>query len=197
MNRERRGELNLLLLRQAYLTRLIQEGQLGRLGEWRSVQEAIQLWYERESEKVILQSRADDISVNEKVRIYHHDLHKKNMKRSSILKLQTETGLLEGHDQCARYLEDQVADLLLHPAPLHQEARDCLLEEVHEVFSEEDNENFLAVPDEDEVKEVLNKSNLLAAPGTDGIPSLLYHECWPAMKEKFTEVIQATGCLRI
>ena len=41
------------------------------------------------------------------------------------------------------------------------------------------------------MKKVLNKSNLLAAPGTDGIPSLLYHECWPIMKNRFTEVIQA------
>ena len=44
---------------------------------------------------------------------------------------------------------------------------------------------------EKEVKIVLNKSNLLAAPGTDGIPSLLYHECWPVMKGRFTEVIQS------
>ena len=191
INRERRGELNLLLLRQAYLTRQIQQGNIGKLGELRTVQQAIQHWYERESEKIILQSRADDVNINEKVRIYHHDLHKKNMKRSSILKLQTERGLLEGHDLCASYLEDQVGDLLLHPAPLHQGARDCLLEEVEKVFSEEDNQKFMVLPDEDEVKEVLTKSNLLAAPGTDGIPSLLYHECWPIMKEKFTQVIQS------
>ena len=94
MNRDRRGELNLLLLRQAYLTRQIQLGQLRKLGELRSVQNDIQHWYESESEKIILQSRVEDISVSEKVRIYHHDLHKKSMKRSSILKLQTEKGLL-------------------------------------------------------------------------------------------------------
>ena len=123
MNREMRGELNLLLLRQAYLTRHLQQGQLRKLGELRAVQTEIERWFERESERVILQSRSDDISRSEKVRIYHHDLHKKNMKRSSILKLQTEHGLLEGHEECARYLEGQVADLLLQPAALHQEAR--------------------------------------------------------------------------
>ena len=32
INRERRGELNLLMLRQAYLTRLLQLGQLEKLG---------------------------------------------------------------------------------------------------------------------------------------------------------------------
>ena len=191
INRERRGELNLLLLRQAYLTRSLQLGQLEKLGEFRSVQLAIGQWYKRESEKIILQSRVDDVSQNEKVRIYHHDLHKKNLKRSSILKLQTENGLLEGHDLCASYLEDQVANLLLHPAPLHQEARDCLLQEVHVVFSEQDNDRFMKLPDEKEVKEVLDKSNLLAAPGTDGIPSFLYHHCWPIMKTKYTKVMQA------
>ena len=37
----------------------------------------------------------------------------------------------------------------------------------------------MKIPDEKEVKEVLDTSNLLAAPSTDGIPSLLYHHCWP------------------
>ena len=148
INRERRGELNLLLLRQAYLTRQAQLGNFRKLGELRSVQQDIQHWYEKESEKIILQSRADDIGMNEKVRIYHHDIHKKNLKRSSILKLQTERGLLEGHAQCASYLEDQVADLLLQPAPLHQGARDCLLAEVQKVYSEEDDAKFLKIPDE-------------------------------------------------
>ena len=191
INRERRGELNLLFLRQAYLMRRIQLGNLVKLGEFRSVQEEIQLWYEKESKRVILQARAEDINLNEKVRIYHHDIHKKNIKKAAILKLQTERGLLQGHAECANYLEDQVADLLLHPAPLHQGARDCLLAEVQQVFSEEDNKKFLRIPDEKEVREVLNSSNLLAAPGTDGIPFLLYHECWQILKGSCTKVIQA------
>ena len=130
-----------------------------------------------ESAKVILQSKSDDVSMSEKVGIYHHDLHKKIMERSSILKLQTEHGLLEGNDECARYLEDQVADLLLQPAVLHQDARDILLDEVEHVFTQRDNENFARLPDEKEVKKVLDFSYLLAAPGTDSILSLLYHEC--------------------
>ena len=113
------------------------------------------------------------------------------MQRSSILKLDTEKGVLEGHDQCASYLEDQVSHLLLHPAPLDQVARDCLLEEVQPVFSPADNDALFKVPDEEEIKKVLDRSNLLAAPGTDGIPSLLYHECWEIMKTRFTEVVQA------
>ena len=191
MNREKRGELNLLLLRQAYLTKLLQNGDLDKLGELRIVQQAVEGWYERESQKVILQAKVDDVQQNEKVRIYHHDLHKKSMKRSSILKLETEKGVLEGHKLCAGYLEDQVAHLLLNPAPLDQQARDSLLDEANKVFTQVDNDKFAKVPEEREIKEVLAKSNLLAAPGTDGIPSLLYHECWEIMKCRLTDVVQA------
>ena len=49
----------------------------------------------------------------------------------------------------------------------------------------------MKIPDEKEVKEGLDKSNLLAAPSTDGIPSFLYHHCWPIMKTKYTKVMQA------
>ena len=65
------------------------------------------------------------------------------------------------------------------------------MKEISPVFSEKDNTMFKAVPTEKEVKEVLSNSNLLAAPGTDGIPSLLYHECWNVFKEPLTEVAQA------
>ena len=90
--------------------------------------------------------------MNEKVRIYHHDLHRKHLKRSSILKLQTEAGLLEGHEQCSSYLEQQVADLLTHPGLLDPAAQELLLGEVQQVFTAEDNVKFLAVPGLSDVK---------------------------------------------
>ena len=90
LNSEKKGELNMLLLRQAYLARKLQAGDLSQFTELRCVQVQIKSWYEKESEKILLQSRSDEVSMNEKVRIYHHDLHMKHLKRSSILKLQTE-----------------------------------------------------------------------------------------------------------
>ena len=129
--------------------------------------------------------------MNEKVRIFHHDLHKKHLKRSSILKLQTDSGAVEGHDEYAQFLEIQVADLLLHPAPVDDAARNIMLGEVEKVFTEEDNKVFLTLPEMSDVKKVLSKSNLLAAPGTDGIPSLLYSKCWDIMGPSLTEVVQA------
>ena len=116
---------------------------------------------------------------------------KKHLKHSSILELETKVGLKEGHQQCASYLEQQVADLLTNPALLDQAARDVLLEEVEHVFSAEDNEKFLSLPSLSDVKKRVSASNLLAAPGTDGIPSLLYSKCWDVIGPALTEVVQA------
>ena len=97
LNREKRGQLNLMLLRQAYLARKLQRGDFSCYAELRCVQVEIDEWYQNESQKVLLQSRSDEISMNEKVRIFHHDLHKNHLNRSSILKLQTDSWVVEGH----------------------------------------------------------------------------------------------------
>ena len=96
-----------------------------------------------------------------------------------------------GSSDCANYLEEQVGDLVLNPAPLYQMAQDLLLDEIQPVFSASDNAKCKAVPDEEEVKEVMSASNLLASPGTDGIPSMLYNFCKDIMKEAFTIEVQA------
>ena len=134
---------------------------------------------------------SDEVSSNERVRIFHHDLHKKHLKRSSILKLETESGLLEGHSQCAAYLEDQVSQRLLNPSAVDQAARDTMLAKVMQVFTEKDNKGMLSMPKMDDVKKVVSSANHIAAPGTDGIPSLLYHNCWDIMGQSLTEVVQA------
>ena len=111
---------------------------------------------------------------SETVRIYHHELHSKQIKRTSILKLQTETGMLEGHAACSKYLEDTVGDLLLHPANLDRAAQTTLLKEVKKVFTNKDNEMFLKAPTKEEVKESLWSAKVNAAPGTDGLTNLVY-----------------------
>ena len=111
--------------------------------------------------------------MNEKVRIYHH-IHKKHVKRSSILKLQTEEGLVEGHSECAAFIESQVGHLLLNPGVLDMAAREVMLQEVDKVFTEQEHVKLLTLPTAQDVKKVISKSNLYAAPGTDGVPSLLY-----------------------
>ena len=191
LNNERRSELNLLLLRQAYLTRKLQNGNLYKLPELKGVQLLISLWYDKECEKVKHQSRVDEISQSEKVRIYHHELHHKHIRKSSILKLQNGDTLLEGHSACAGLLEQAVGELLLHPVELDLAAQTCLLNEVESVFTEADNLMLSAPATKQEVKDAIAASNLHASPGTDGITSLLYNTCWDIIGDPLTEVIQA------
>ena len=190
MNKERRNNLNLLLVRQSYLTRKIQNGQANKLSELKHVHLLIEQWYDEECAKIALQSRTDDVQKSEKIRIYHHDIHQKLIKKSAILKLDTDDGLLEGHDKCSKYLEDSVADLLLHPALLDPAAQEVLLSEVQTVFTEDDNKKICAVPSKDEVKEVVFDSNQHAAPGTDGLTAYLYSQCWDQLGDPLTEVAQ-------
>ena len=77
LNRESRGLLNLLLLRQSYLARKVQTGHTEKLAELRTVQAEIESWYEKESKKVVLQAKTDDVCQSEKVRIYQHEEHEK------------------------------------------------------------------------------------------------------------------------
>ena len=143
INMEKQGHLNLLLIRQVYLATKLQQGNMDAWPSLRRVQIEIDTWYQQESEKILLQSRCTDISLNEKVSAYHHDLHKKHLKRSSILKLMTENGLIEGHKKCAEYLEQKDSDLLRTPAPNYESAQNLLLNEVMSCFTVKDNEILL------------------------------------------------------
>ena len=67
MNKERRGLLNLLLVRQAYLASKLLNGDLSCYTDLEEVKLRISDWFHRESEKIILLSRAHDINMNEKV----------------------------------------------------------------------------------------------------------------------------------
>ena len=191
INKERHGKLNLLLLRQSYLVAKLQAGKLDKLAELKQVQTEIQIWHAKECDKIKLQAITDEIDSAENVRIYHHELHAKHLKRSSILKLSTEHGVLEGHEACSKYLENEVSNLLLHPAVLDEAAQDALLQEVRPVFTKEDNAMLLKAPNKEEVKESLWSSNSNAAPGNDGLTNLVYKQCWDVLGDSLAEVAQA------
>ena len=118
-------------------------------------------------------------------------VYQKHLKKTSILKLQTSEEILEGHSACANFLEQSVGELLLHPAELDSAAQTCLLNEINPVFTHSDNEMLLTPPTKKDVLEVITNSNLHAAPGNDGIPSLLYSFCWDILGDPLTEVMQA------
>ena len=189
INKDRRGILNLLLIRQAYLTMKLQQGMNHKLGELKEVHQLINAWYQQESKKVQHQSRIDEFIKDEKTTLYHHELLSKVIKKTSILKLQTERELLEGHAACASYLEKTVEDLLLHPAELDLRAQETLLNEIEVVFTEEDNEKFMTAPTKEDEFKVISSSNLLAAPGSDGIPCLLYKEHWDLLGDSLTDIM--------
>ena len=186
-DKDRNEELNILLIRQSYLVRKIQCGEHHRLAELKQVQSLIMLWHSKEAEKVKMQSRTDELNESENVRIYHHELQRKRIKRSSILKLETGAGMLEGHQACADYLEQTVEDMMLHPAELYQASQEYLLSEVDPVFTPEDNILLLKQPSREDVLDTLAASNLHAAPGTDGITSYFYKHCFHMVGEPLTE----------
>ena len=92
---------------------------------------------------------------------------------------------------CAQYLEKCVEDLLLHPAQLDVAAQATLLSEVDPVFSPADNQMLLSAPTKEEVEDTLAESNLHAAPGTDGLTSFFYKECFNTMGDPLTEFVSA------
>ena len=94
MRKEKRSHLNLLLIRQAYLTRKIQSGLTNKLTELKNVQFQIEKWYEQECAKIAIQSKSDEIHESEKIRIYHQKQHQKLIKKSAILKLDTSEGII-------------------------------------------------------------------------------------------------------
>jgi hypothetical protein len=190
LNKERKSLLNLLMMRQCYLTKKVQTGETEMLPALREVQLRVVEWFETEVEKVKNQSRVEDIKTSQKVRIYHHELHRKNYKRSYILKLQTEHGLLEGQAACAQYLQSKVEELLHHPAQLDPTAQNILLAEVDKQFTEKDNKMLIAQPTKDEVEESVKTSNVNDAPGSDDITSLVYRECFSILGDALTEVAQ-------
>ena len=195
INQDRRSRLNLLLLRQAYLVRKVQLNQSERWANWIAelvgVQAQIQAWYREVAEKIQHQSRVQEYQMSEQTRKYHHELHQKHNRRSSILKLKTDSGIIEGHDPCAEYLENLVADLLLKQAELDTTAQDVLLNELDSKVTEEENNMLGKIPDKEEVLATLKAANTHAAPGTDGITSLFYSVCWETMGEALTDVVKA------
>ena len=191
INKEQRNILNALVCKQSYFVQKIQQGEFGLLKSLKEVQSSIQTWYQEECQKILLQSRTKDINSHESVRIYHHEIHANYLKKSSILKLNTEKGVLEGHSACASYLEEAVGDLLLHPAALCDSSQETLLKEVRVVFTDKDNDLLLKEVTKEEVKNSLMTANMDAAPGTDSLTNLVYKECWGILGDSLTEIAQA------
>ena len=196
---EKMRRINLLQLRQSYLIRKIQEEGRGRGNErgpvhhhlvnLRIVQSEIKQWYIEESEKIKIQSKVDEINENETVRIYHHEIHKKNIRKLAILKLEKQDGsVVEGHRKCMELLESSIESVFGVAPILSLDSQQLLLAEVEPVFSLEDNTMMAAVPSKEEVKKRLWECNVNSSPGSDGLTYLVYKECWDILGDAITEV---------
>ena len=106
------------------------------------------------------------------------------------MKLETELGIVEGHENCAKYLEGKVHELLDRPAELDSDAQNQLLQYVEQVFTDADNEMLEQMPTMNELYETLNESNLKSAAGSDGIPGLVYKECWSSLGKSLCDVVK-------
>ena len=173
----------MLLIKQAYMIRKLKNSppDLSQLRILHSIQRTIQEWYANRSKKVQKQTRKDEFQSSEKTRIYHHELHQKSIKRKSILKLNTDEGLLEGHNECSSFLEKTLRELLESPAELDSPSQEIVLAQVTPTISEADNKTLEEPTTLSEVYSILSSSNISAAAGTDGISGLLYKVCWKSL----------------
>ena len=139
---------------------LIKRGDKTHFVELKEVQALINHWFEDEASKVLLHIDMEDVKGDETVRIHHHEIHKKRITQSSILQLQLEGEVVTGHKACEALLTKNVINIISNNSPLDSEAQTCLLDELDVVFTDKDNKKLLKVSDKEEIKSVLQNSNL-------------------------------------
>ena len=149
----------------------------------------IRNYYEEEAKSLQLQINMRDVSESEKTNIFHHSLHRKKIQKSAILKIQEEGNILLGHKACSDLIQNKVAELLENPIEYNKYHQEELLNEISPVFSDEDNLALMKIPDKTEVYETLKNSNLMAAPGSDGITNYLYLKLFHCLGDILTNVI--------
>ena len=194
LRKEHRGKLNLLLIRQAYLVKKLEQSYTRNIQVYtdlKQVQKKVNDWYSRESKKIQDQCRKDEFLSAETTRIYHHNLHRKNIKQCSILSLDTEEGYIEGHKKCSEYLERKVRDLIGRPAVLDLHSQQTPLDITPKVYTDDDNYMLEKLPSKQELYTTLTLSNLNASAGTDGITALVYKECWKDLGDCLLDICTA------
>lgn len=173
--KNKRARLDLLMMSMEHMAGKVERGLLHHLPELRKIKKEVCQWFEDNSRKVIRHGRVKDALDSEKSRIYHHKKLFKTFERDKIEKLQLEGEVIEGHEKCAKHLDEEVRALLGSPAKLDIRAQGDLLAEVKEVFTEEDNTMLESPITDEEIKRSLTKANQKASPGGDGtfLPELL------------------------
>ena len=81
--------------------------------------------------------------------------------------------------------------MLGYEAQLDIESQNKLLENVSVVFTDADNDFIESKPTKKEILDILSESNLNASAGSDGIPSIVYKECWDSLGDSLFDVFNA------
>ena len=160
--KEKRARLNYLMFAQSHLSRKVSGGDLSVSHKLKEIQLLINQWFEEQAEIVKLHAKLQDIDESEKVRIYHHQKMYSKRSVSSILKLKTPKGIIEGHDACAEFLNKEALNHLGVKPQLDAACQESLLKDVGPVFTEADNAMLEKEVTDMEVLQSLKNCNLLA-----------------------------------
>ena len=86
MARERRGRLNMLYLRLSHVTRKLQASKLlPDLLEYQEAKMRIDNYFKEENKATLLKSKCQEIDESETTTIFHHQIHKNNIKHSAVI----------------------------------------------------------------------------------------------------------------
>ena len=130
---ERKHELSFLMTLQAHLAAKVSGGDLQSLADLKHAKEKITSWFSNRAKEVLLHANIKEVEESEQTLIYHHEKLQKSRKRSSILKLNPQGELVEGHQNCGSLLQGEARALQDNTSSLDTKAQDELLEVVEEV----------------------------------------------------------------
>ena len=84
-------------MKQVYYNYKAVEGDYNAKIKLHLVNLDIKKWFSKEAEEAILHINSQELEESESMNLYHHELHKKKMSKSEILKLETPNRPIYGH----------------------------------------------------------------------------------------------------
>ena len=83
------SEIKMLYIKQAYLVKKLQKdySSVSYLPSLQTIQRLIKEWFFNYSKHIQTQTRRKEFQEGEQTRIYRHELHKRYLSKSSIVKL--------------------------------------------------------------------------------------------------------------
>ena len=177
-------------MKQFYLNKQALKGNNDAKIQLSLVNLEINEWFSTEAESVLLHIYAQEIEESESMNLYHHKIHRKKNSRSVTLALDSPNGPITRHKKCSDFINDSVANLLENDYEFDERSKNILSNKLETVFTEEDNETIMKVPSKEEVRKVLQSSNLHAAPGSDGPTNYFYLKCFNTIGDTLVEELQ-------